>query len=70
MPTNVIISADTHGIKGYDSNGELFGIYHGQIGGLEKVPSGCRIRLMTEEAIPLDLCYNRVGSILKDASGR
>lgn len=67
MPTNVITSITKQGIKGYDRFGIQFGLFHGQISGVEKVPDGCRIRIDTGEIIPLDMCYNRVSVMLKDA---
>jgi hypothetical protein len=69
MPSTVITRADERGITGYDSNGVRFGVFHGQIADLVKTPMGCAMILETGEHIPMMMCYNRLGKILKDSKG-
>ncbi|AUR85192.1 hypothetical protein NVP1077O_28 [Vibrio phage 1.077.O._10N.261.45.A10] len=70
MATSKITMAHAQGISGYDANGVRFGVFHGQIVDLKKTPSGCNIILETGEKISMDMCFNRLGKILKDTRGQ
>lgn len=64
MPTSTIYEINKAGVKGYDSSGHKFGIFHGQIKGVEPTAMGCAIILDDGTRIKMMMGHNRLETML------
>ena len=64
VPSNLITEVTESGIKGYDVEGETFGIFYCQISSVDRSPMGTVIVLESGDKIKLRMCHNRVNTIL------
>lgn len=68
MPRNIITDVSTQGIKGFDTNGNEFGIFYAQVCGVVKLSYGSKIQLECGAEIHLDICYNRLSTMMHRAN--
>jgi len=61
---NVLTRVNERGICGFDMYGNEFGIFYAQIVDVKKVPMGVSIQLETGEEIKIDMCYNRINTMM------
>ena len=64
MACNILTRVTEKGIQGFDMYGNEFGIFYVQIVAVDKTARGVAIQLETGEVIRLDMCYNRINTMM------
>lgn len=70
MPRNIVTEITTQYIKGFDTNGNEFGVFFVQICDVTKAYYGAVIHLETGEQIHIDICYSRLSTMLYEARSK